>query len=460
MIWSTNLLPLLLFMNCLILMSAPVWGQDTNHADNDNTALEYNEKPADVLNNNDHGTTKTPSSMGEFVYEENDQDNDDDDEASDDDEEDDMDIQGGTTYDIDEEPLSGGYYGLLQQGNSKEQEQGDDLGEELFVEFEYDEEDDDDTTGGVSTNDSNDGTTDGLLFEDDEAPLDFKNNEETDLDQLLFEASQKDITNGWEYQHDPLDKTATHDDIDQLLANADDALYVDPQDDAVDADGHPDHVTDTLIDSIFQEQQQNMNPINHNHYHTDEDDDLLPPLPPGIFAEHDTPDDQLGYSSSDHQNYPSQYKLPLFGILVLLILLYKVSNKSQGGIGSKFLEKEEKGLPLHNKDLNTQDSMSYPNNGSILVSSPNTATQHNPQQQHQQQPTSAGGHGYHGRRSSSSSSMSSGRKSSLSGVAASAVGVHGGHTRRISLGHPMLPHTIKESKWEDEWDDKAEKRRQ
>ncbi|KAI8340270.1 hypothetical protein BC941DRAFT_419968 [Chlamydoabsidia padenii] len=333
-----------------------------------------------ILDDTDLGLTATSNNEDDDEYEV------DDDEVDDDY----TDDQLVTHYDIDED----GYYGLGRQVN--DEEQGDDLGEEQFSEEDDDEDDDDILNEQGDLSDSN--NKDDLLFEDDEAPLDFKNNQDIDLDQLLFDASQKDHTDD-------------HDDIEQLLAHADDALDVDPDDDD---DGHPDHVTTT--DTTFQEQQQSL--------------PLLPP--PGLFTADDIPNTDQDSSTSSH------YKLSLFGILVILILLYKVSHKSQGGLPNKLQPKDEKKglLPIHVKDLNTQD---YPIKSPIFVTSPVSATT----EQQQQQPATAESQ-QHGRRLSSSS-MSSGRTSSISGVAA----VGGGHTRRISLG---LPHSIKESIWEEEWD--------
>jgi hypothetical protein len=237
-------------------------------------------------------------------------DNDDTDDEDEEDDEDDTDAQLVTHYDIDHED---GYYGLLQKAHNQEQEQGDDLGEEELIGEEdtmgEDGDDGDDDTIFDSTLDSNDG---GLLFEDDEAPLDFKNNDQVDLDQLLFEASQKDHSS-W-----------GHDDIDQLLANADDALYVDPQDDALDEEGHPDHTTDTvtaeMMDSIFrqeQQQQQQHQPL-----------PLLPP--PGLFNPHEPTENEDNSAAATFLESSSHYKLPLFGVLVLVILVYKVSHKVRG----------------------------------------------------------------------------------------------------------------------------------
>ncbi|KAI8079900.1 uncharacterized protein BX664DRAFT_341765 [Halteromyces radiatus] len=393
--------------------------------------------PDPVLADNNNNNYKD-NILTDFLVDEEDEE--DDDSVEEDDEDDEL----STTYDIDAEPLlEGGYYGY---GQSKEQEQGDELGEELYVEYD-DETDNTDNTG--------------LLFEDDEEPLEFKNNEDIDINELLFESSQKDQQ---QYDHSLVD--ATHQHMDDLLGNAHEALDTQPNDDDSDDDEHPDHSIDTDdATSLFQDDP--LTPEDHTH-------DIAPPPPPPPSPHHDdfiyTPD-----TSSQHSR--SHYKLPLFGVLLVLVLLYKSKNKNQGG-RSKFLEKEEnKGLPLHNKDINTPDIVSYPTSaptGSILLSSPTKQgfptiinqeqqpTQQQPQQQqqsiHQQQQEQNGFHGYLGRRSSASST-NSGRHHSLSGVAASAVGVHGGHTRRISLGHP-IHHAIKESKWEEDWDEKVEKHRQ
>lgn len=240
------------------------------------------------------------------------------DEADDEEVYDDDDLDTSTTYDIDQDPMDGGHYGLaLNKNKDHQEEQGDELGEELFVEYDDDDDEDDEDDSdneqdatSLAHNNQDDGTT-GLLFEDDEEePLDFKNNEHIDLDQLLFEASLKDTTqvDYTQQHHDPLDMNASHDDIDQLLANADDLLSQQQQEDGDNEDDeHPDHVNDTpLADSIFQ--PPTISP---------ETAPLVPP--PGIFAPVEpTPDNDL---------HTSHYKLPLFGILVLLGLLYKVSKK-------------------------------------------------------------------------------------------------------------------------------------
>ncbi|CAO3599182.1 unnamed protein product [Absidia cylindrospora] len=315
-------------------------------------------------------------------------------------------------YNGDDTPLDS-YFGPLGQGDSKDQEQGDELGEELLVE--YDEDDDDDDEDAFKSD------SDGLMFEDDEEPLDFKNDEQVDLDQLLFDASQKDtnINMGYDYQQQQQEdeeeiEDSTNDAIDELLSNADDALIVDPLDETTADAEHPDH--------NIQEQQQQQPPPN---------DDLLVPS----SNNNNNNNNNMG---TPYHHSSSQYKLPLFGVLALLILLYKVSNKKQGG-RAKCLEKEEKGLPLHTKDLKTSDSGL---DCSILVESSAS-----PLGTTTTQPSTIGGHHHLGRRASSSSFFTPRQASTGGGGGA------GGHTRKISLGHhPIVgSQAIKESKWEDKY---------
>ncbi|ORZ18140.1 hypothetical protein BCR42DRAFT_413232 [Absidia repens] len=407
MIRSGRILFLLVTINLIGLMSQQVWGQQEFHQiDHDPYALDYDLATAATTT-----TTTTTDILLDDTEQlpdaeplEQDMDEDNEEEADEDDE-----------YDGDDTPMDS-YFGPLGQGDSKDQEQGDELGEELLVEYDEDDDDDKDAFGNDSDNNH-----DGLMFEDDEEPLDFKNDEQVDLDQLLFDASQKDTnTNmGYDYQQqeDEEIEDTTDDAIDQLLSNADDALIVDPLDETtVDAE-HPDH--------NVQEQQQQQQPPN---------DDLL--LPSSNNNNKNIGGSPLAIENQSYHHSSSQYKLPLFGVLALLILLYKVSNKKQGG-RTKCLEKEEKGLPLHTKDLKTSDSTL---DCSILVDSSAS-----PLGTTTTQPSTTGSH-HLGRRASSSSFFTP-RQASNGG------GGSGGHTRKISLGHhPMVgSHAIKESKWEDKY---------
>ncbi|ORX61973.1 hypothetical protein DM01DRAFT_1331449 [Hesseltinella vesiculosa] len=303
------------------------------------------------------------------------------------------DIDQSTTFDIDNEPMD--YYGLMHD-NVAHQDEGDELGEELVTEL--DDDDDEDQLG--------DGD---YLYEDDES-LEFKNDEDIDLNQLLFEASQKSEPLEWPedpaYQkddhdhdhdhahpepgshiHDPTDPSLSHDDVDLLLSNADDALHVDG-DDGLD-DGHPDHV---LEDSLS-----------------------MAPIPVADLSSSSPPLDPS--TPSSHR------KLPLFGIFVLLLLLYKVSNKR-----FQRREKNDSYLPLHTQgldvannekpslrvDLHTPEH-SYPNNSVTSSISPTKTTS---------SPLPSQGHPSHARRSSN-----------LSGIHAK------GHARRISASHSIAKET-------------------
>ncbi|CAO3636208.1 unnamed protein product [Cunninghamella echinulata] len=369
---------------------------------------------------------------------------------------------------LNDDSLNKALYGLLHP----QQEIGDDLSEELV---EYDDD---------SNEDNQDETT--LLYEDDEAPLDFKNNESIDLDQLLFESSQKDSPLEWDYQpeegqeeenqqqqdelieqqkeeeeeyitkeeettieheeetiiqqdslfnqletdykqekqnedsminhdHDNsfiIDNTNNYNDIDQVLASADDALFMDAQDDDEEID-HPDHISDDQLNVLIEQQQQQQT--------TMDSEDII---------------------------HPSNSKMIIFGVLVLLVLLYK--NKSIQGYKYKFFAKED-GLPLHNKDLDTPDMTT------LLNKRENNQTQ-------EIYPSPSNSYSYLGRRSSVSSITSVTSISSLNGrlhhhPTSSSSTSSNGHVRKLSSTHHSI-NTIKESKWEGDWNDKVDKHKQ
>ncbi|KAI9301913.1 hypothetical protein BJ944DRAFT_270740 [Cunninghamella echinulata] len=394
--------------------------------------------------------------------EEDDEEDDDDDQEQDHDDTDDEQQQSLQLEDdegkLSDDSLNSALYGLLHP----QQEIGDDLSEELV---EYDDD---------SNEDTEDETT--LLYEDDEAPLDFKNNESIDLDQLLFESSQKDSPLEWDYQpeegeeevaqqqdelieqqneeyitketvieheeetiiqqdslfnqletdykqdenvvinhdHDNsfiIDNTNNYNDIDQVLASADDALFMDAQDEEEEND-HPDHISDDQLNVLIEQQQQQ---------NTMESDDII---------------------------HPSNSKMIIFGVLVLLVLLYK--NKSIQGYKYKFFAKED-GLPLHNKDIDTPDM-------TTLLNKRDT------NQTQEIYPSPSNSYSYLGRRSSVSSITSVSSISSLNGrhhhhPSSSSSTSSNGHVRKLSsTHHPII--TIKESKWEGDWNDKVDKHKE
>ncbi|KAI8344716.1 hypothetical protein BC941DRAFT_497928 [Chlamydoabsidia padenii] len=292
------------------------------------------------------------------------------DDNGDEDDEDEMDAS--TTFDIDQDPLDGEdvYYRLT---NNKEQEQGDELGEEQSVEDDEDESNDNNGNDDDDINITFADNKEGLLFEDDEEPLDFRNNEEIDLDQLLFEASQKDTTTEWND-----DQQEQHDDIDRLLA-----------DDLLDEQQQQNDDEPPLINSIFQETSNSI-----------------------INTDESSQEEQKQQQQQQQQHRQLHYKLPLFGIIIMLVLLYKVSKKGNHS-KSKFLDKEESGLPFHIKDLTIAEVDS-----AGLIPSP---------LQDHRRPTRNG------------------------------APTKTGHSRRISLGQHYS--TIKESIWEDEEEWQDEKRR-
>ncbi|KAI8066616.1 hypothetical protein BC940DRAFT_301884 [Gongronella butleri] len=343
------------------------------------------------------------------------------DEAEDDvEQQDEDDIDQSTAFDIDNEPLD--YYGFAPDA-TPEDEEGDELGEEEFLVG--DDEDDQDLHD-----------IDDYLYEDDEEPLPFKNDEDIDLDQLLFDASLKDAPLEWPddpliappnledqddhehdhspqaaHVHDPADPAASHDDVDELLANADDALQV-ADDGLLDDDGHPDHVHDDENDTQNQNQDQQQKQQDQQ--------------PPSIINEAPLQPATAASTTNASSTASPHYKVPMLAIIVLLGLLYKASNK-------RFhrRDRNDSYLPVHTKsmdmtndssklsirvDLHTPEHTPYPTSGNSTSTTP-TKTASTPLPQ--PSPSSS-----HARRSS--------------GIAATHTT---GHTRRISATHSITKET-------------------